>query len=510
MVERGLKFLDQKTHRELGGKCLVGMVYHNEKKKGNIDGHPQIDAAVEACLKTVDESYSIGFDYPQHEIYNTGIALLFLCDLDPQKYRPEIEHFVRALETWQRPYGAWGYPLKGLRGTTGDTSMTQYGVLGLWAAHRIAGVNVSLDTATKACGWLIRTQDPSGAWGYQGKDPGTGRGTRVKQQDVRHSMAAAGLSSIYVLADFLHLVSSSERRTDGDQPVSVKSVDEVRVQAPLTNRVNTNTLRNAMRAGDDWFKGNLKYEGTRFTHYYMYALERYFSFYARVTSIKEQANPRWYDDGVRFLADTQREDNSWNSDGATGPVVDTAYAILFLQRSTRELVGREDKGVLTAGRGLPKIVNNLRIQNNRLVADEEPGPAEAIIRRLEEDGAQDVDWVSVDQYANMKLSDNKTERAAQIESLQRVLRVGTGAARLIAVRILAKTRDLNQVPTLIYALSVQDQMVSQEARNGLRFVSRKFQGFRLPDDPEPAQIQSAISDWKRWYRSIQPAAEFWE
>ena len=512
MVDRGLEFLNDRTHAQLGGKCLLGMTYHialERSEDGPPIDHPQIVAAVEACLKTVDESSSIGLDYPQHEIYNTGIALIFLCELDPEKYRPEIEHFVRSLEKWQRSYGAWGYPRNHLHDKTGDTSMTQYAVLGLWAAHELGGVDVNVDAATRACGWLLRTQDPSGAWGYQGRDPGTFK-ERVQQQKIRHSMAAAGLSSIYVLAHLLNLLPSSEIKTDSDQPVSDKSVDVVKREGPLTRTISSDLLRNGMRAGEAWFAENMRYEGTQFTHYYMYALERYYTFYEWVTGNEGKKEPRWYNEGVRFLADTQRENGQWNSAGATGPVVDTAYAILFLKRGTKRLLPHEDKGVLIASRGLPKNTANFRIENNRVVADEEPGPAEAIIRRLENEGAEEVDWASVDQFANMRLSEDAVERVTQIESLERILRAGTGPARLIAVRVLAKNRDLDQVPALIYALSSVDPFIRQEARKGLRFVSRKVQGFELPDDPEPGQIQSAIAGWKRWYSSIEPEAEFWE
>ena len=49
--------------------------------------------------------------------------------------------------------------------------------------------------------WLIRTQDPSGGFGYQGK---IGEGNKlVKQSEVRQSLSAAGLGSVYACSDML-------------------------------------------------------------------------------------------------------------------------------------------------------------------------------------------------------------------------------------------------------------------------------------------------------------------
>ena len=49
-----------------------------------------------------------------------------------------------------------------------------------------------------------------------------------------------------------------------------------------------------------------------------------------------------------------------------------------------------------------------------------------------------------------------------------------------------------------------------EARDGLRFISRKFYGYRLPDKPTEAQAQAAQAKWKEWYLAIRPDAELME
>jgi len=47
-----------------------------------------------------------------------------------------------------------------------------------------------------------------------------------------------------------------------------------------------------------------------------------------------------------------------------------------------------------------------------------------------------------------------------------------------------------------------------EADRGLRFLSRKFGGVGLPDEPTARDIQAAIKAWKEWYKTIRPEAEF--
>jgi hypothetical protein len=39
-------------------------------------------------------------------------------------------------------------------------------------------------------------------------------------------------------------------------------------------------------------------------------------------------------------------------------------------------------------------------------------------------------------------------------------------------------------------------------------VSRKFDGFDLPDRPTPRQAAVAAEKWKAWYRTIRPDAVF--
>ena len=81
--------------------------------------------------------------------------------------------------------------------TTGDTSMTQYAVLGLWTAKQ-HGIAVPQETVwRRVCNWLIRTQDPIRRVGVS-RHRSPIRTSRVKQRPIRPSLAAAGLGSTYI------------------------------------------------------------------------------------------------------------------------------------------------------------------------------------------------------------------------------------------------------------------------------------------------------------------------
>ena len=67
------------------------------------------------------------------------------------------------------------------------------------------GISPDVDSVEECTNWLLRTQDPGGAWGYQGKDPGDM--TRVAQTKISLSMLAAGLGSTMICGNMLGLLS---------------------------------------------------------------------------------------------------------------------------------------------------------------------------------------------------------------------------------------------------------------------------------------------------------------
>jgi len=90
--------------------------------------------------------------------------------------------------------------------------------------------------------------------------------------------------------------------------------------------------------------------------------------------------------------------------------------------------------------------------------------------------------------------------------LEQLARGGEPRVRLLAVHALGRAGNLDYVATLIYALTDPDRRVVIEARDGLRFVSRRFDGFGPPDDFTDKQRFEAVDAWKDWYRTLRPTA----
>ena len=77
-------------------------------------------------------------------------------------------------------------------------------------------------------------------------------------------------------------------------------------------------MQQAQARGNAWLQTNYmipmdkRKDVPDWTNYYMYALERYFSFREAAEGNQEK-EPRWYNDGVRYLMKTQAEDGSWTA-----------------------------------------------------------------------------------------------------------------------------------------------------------------------------------------------------
>ena len=507
MVKKGLRYLAKASEGRLGGVCLMGMAF---KKDGQDENHPVISKAIQQCRQTA----SRGAVAVNEDIYSTGIAIIFLCDMDEQTgtYGSEIQTLLESLELRQKPEGGWGYPTGG-NAPTGDTSMTQYGVLSTWYAYR-NGNDASLNSAEEVCNWLIRTQDPSGGFGYQGEDPGLGDYRRVNQASVGHALSAAGSGSVYILADLLgftraHVVPESTGLPDALKLVQAEKAGEA--GGPLTKEVSRKLIRRAMKDADRWMARNYKIDPESWTHYYLYALERYQSFREMATG---KVSPRWYDDGVRYLGRTQKRNGSWKSGG--GDAVDTSFALLFLQRSTKKTIEKVDPlksfgdSTLVGGRDLKGDPTKMHMQRGRIVRETQKGAADDILSILDDPDHPDLDYL-VEYPSEMMLSEDPAERAKQVARLRRMAESGEHyKSRVVAVRTLARMRDLDHVPVLIHALTDPDSPVVHEARDGLRFVSRRFTGFGLKDRPGKSDVQSAVSKWKQWYLSVRPGAEFYD
>jgi len=478
-------------YHRLGGKCLVGMTMY--KYYGKAD-HKLVQVAVEAIREQVEK----GVPWTTNSNYSVGIALIFLAEVDPDLYRVEIEALVKALLKRQMQNGGWSYSDH----KTGDTSQTQYAVLGMWMAGR-QNIEVPQDAVDRVCEWLMRVQAPNGSWGYQGKDPGNYN--RVKQDRETHSLAAAGLGSAYVCAELMGFITPPEKKQKSSTglPAALRPVQD-ETKAKAGTKVNKAKLAETLRNGDGWFdRIGDRLVAPEYQHYFMYALERYMSFREIASGSKDSY---WYDWGVDYLAETQADDGSWKSCEA-GPVIDSSFAVLFLLRSTQKSIKRivEESGITHGGKDLPDDLTNIIVdQTGKVLDTKETPPIELLMQQLEEG---DINEIDSSIPMELELSTDPEKRASELVRLRRMVMNGAYQARLTAVRTITRDRDIENVPVLIYALSDPDYRVVKAAQRGLRYISRRIEGFGLvvaEKRPTKPDYQKAQDHWKAWYRSIRP------
>ena len=501
MVKSAQEYLSGATDSRLGGACLIGLVFIKERQFD----HPRVTQAVQQCLEFAKQPTADMAAY--REVYSLGLAPIFLCELDPQRYKSVIEKFLAALWRRQQPGGGFGY----VGNSRGDTSMTQYAVLAMWTAHR-SGFEIPGQNAISVAEWLLRTQDPTGAWGYQGEDPGENSNQPEPQTEIRPSLVAAGLGSVYVCSSLLGL-NELVLKVKGEVspvPPAFVAVPEVGGTSLDMSRSRglASRVKKAIVGGNKWIAGQpIIPAEKRYLHYYLYGLERYQSFreLAEGRSVRE---PEWYDAGVEYLAASQQSDGSFPSN-TDSLAIDTAFATLFLQRSTKKAIQANPfgEGLLVGGRGLPADTSDVRLLAGRVVGASQEQTSEALLAILEDPNNPDFERLLADP-GSVLLDADEILRSDDIQRFHRLVRGGDYRVRRMAVELLGQRRNLDHVPILIYALGDPDQRIAARARDALRLISRKIDGV-VPADAD--QGNSGVDEarlWKNWLKTVRPGAEF--
>ncbi len=491
-VRRAVDYLTtQGNDPRVGAKTLVGRVLVMNQQPD----HPKVAEAVSALRQSLHNLPEV------LDIYTLGLSLAFLVELDPEKYRDEIDLLLKQLERRQMPHGGWGYPGR----FTGDTSMTQNALLGAWVAQQY-GRDLPLDSWIRATQWLLRTQDPSGAFGYQGvlAEPGS----RVAQNEITVTMTAAGWGSLYLAGDRLGLISLSTAET-AKPPEGFQAVKPAapRTTVPLTEAIDRKTFQQTLQLAEGWYKTREKALPAQFLNYFFYTYERMQTL-RDIAAQRPLAEPEWYTEAAQYIIKSQRDDGAWN--GNEDLVPSTCFAVLFLTRSTHEAIERArtyGAGILIGGRGVPTGQGDIELRLGKVVAKPLQGPAEELVAKLENPNHPDFDRA-------IEGLDQLVERAdvAVLGKLKRQLRAlaagGSPEAKAAALTALGRSRDFDQAPLLIAALSDPDAHVFHAAHDALRHMSRRFSVPRIVNDPDETAKRLEAEKWKAWYRTLKPDAQF--
>jgi hypothetical protein len=486
-----------------GAKALVAMcVLKHYKDTGREDAgrnHPKVAEAVKSIQDTLQKGFA-----PQQLVYNTGICLIFLLELDRVQYHSEMVQLLALQQDNQRETG--GYDYGGITVFHGDISVSQYGVLGMWAC-RMAEIPVPMENWERATNWLLRVQDPGGGYGYKATDPGNS--TRVIQPEVRQSLSAAGLGSLCICAASI-LAPPEEKPKETGPPQLTRVQKLVPPSQERSTNISMAPVNEALALGKSYFSKqyNSDYvmDPPSWTHYYMYAMERYKSFLAELYP-KEKADNKWYDDGYAMLAKSQNADGSFRTLG--DPVINTAFGVLFLMRSTEKIIQHAKTfggGLLVGGKGLPENSADLLVAPGGIRTKPLKGPAMDLLAKLAPDDPHMEEILAgLEGQSLVQEGDRLNEVQKRLHAL--MAQAKTTEAKAAALELIGRTRNLDEAPLLIEALKDPNPVVLDAAVNALRFLARKFGNAGYYGADKNGRKQ-AIQRWKAWYRDIRPNAVF--
>jgi hypothetical protein len=454
---------------------------------------PASDPAVSACMARIRKQFLSGGYVPDrrggHDVYEAAVVAMALSNLSSESRRAELEVIAQYLHSKQKANGSWDYDGR----DHGDTSISQYAVLGLWEADN-GGANVPPTVWDHAADWFISVQGPMGSWNYHRDEPGG-------PETV--SMTAAGVGSLLICQRQLNRY---RRSTETSSALLTPILGEGQKARYDPSNANAR-LDAAIRRGMAWIAANFTTDtGNQIigqsAYYGLYGIERIGALADRQTLGRVD----WFEMGRRMIHATQRQDGSWDS--AFGDVPNTCWAVLFITKSTAKTIKRIEvkslgAGTLLGGRGLPKDLSNLTVAGGRVVSRPMNGAVEGMLAVLEDPRAE-----LADSALSGIVGHYRTEGAAalrpQKDRFLKLLKDRDPGLRKLAAWSLARTGDLDTAPALIESLTDPDEGVVTLAREGLQLLSRKISGFGPPTPSTPAQREAAAARWRSWYAAIRP------
>lgn len=524
-VQRGIAYLKKNGAAGQGGRATISAL---AMLKADLPvDTPEIKQILDKITAKVIKGKYTPSVLHEHG-YESGLDAITLETADSVKYKPEIEAIAKYIISVQNKGGDWNY-LNQIG--NGDTSITQYGILGLWAASR-AGVRVPGDVWDGAAAWHLRTQTPNGGFVYHPNEGGN---------EVTIGMTTAATASLHVCRMYLFptqdgkvfkktepKVYRSSRRfgiLDRITPEAGEIGDRTDKGPRVTGYVpkaSVAKIDEAIVKGLEWLTQNFTIrQANRFRLYYLYTLERL----TALADLSTIGDHDWYAEGAEYLLEVQQPDGSWTAE--TGALPDTAFSVLFLIRATNKMLERKTgprrvgTGLLAGGRGLPDNLNALQVKDGKVGSRKAQGTIDELLAELENVKAP-VESVQKAIVESVQLGDREA-LIAQVDRLKTLARHQRPEVRRTALWGLGRSRDLRLVPLLIAALNDSDVDVVVEANNALCFLSRRADGVGMNPNPLDALDEEATAEdktaalnawradavkrWRAWYLTVRPYDE---
>ncbi len=517
IVRRAADYLRTTLPSDMGHKVLRSLAIAEASlriDKMIPEGDPLIDSGVEAAM-----AYTRGADgraVDGETMYATGVCVVLLS-LYGDAYRENLQSALQLLEERQQAGGGWGYKADGTASDYGDTSQMQYCCLAMWVSKRL-GLEVKPTMAKNALEWLIETQAGDGGWRYRATR-GDPRSRASGGAGVTLSLTAAGAGSVYMLSDILGATPPAKikrrSRTPGfDLPLVVQefipTVDEDPSTQPAegsSQYVSVDTVRGTMGRANGWLRQNFRPDPEAWRYYFLYGFERY-AYFREAIEGEVSELPDWYDRGVDFLRGIQQQDGSFRNEGGGGesqpPLVSTAFAVLFLVRSTELLANETVTGQVLGSQGFQS--GKLALRRGQIVNEQIQQNVEDFMQAIESGKELDLAQFS-GSLSNLIVPTDPAQRAQYLQRLRVLVNDEDFDKRYVAVRYLGSVRELDNVPALIYAMTDPAPDIVVAAHNGLRFISRKIDSIQLPAGANRENCKGIKEQWEKWYLSVRPGAD---
>lgn len=496
-VEKAVAFLS--SDKIIISDTQSGLAAYALLKAGLGPENPVVARGIASAAKRGQSQAYHGYDH----IYMSGVDAMLLSDVDPDAYQSSLQGIADYISSAQKPDGSWSDTQQ----AAGDISMSQYGILGLWAAKR-AKCNVSPQVLDRAASFFLKGRNGDGGWPYRpGTTLGPGRGKST------HNMTMAGGGCVAIARDMFFGPRGGVKKKEDkkfevltkEDPTEEKSAVEGGQFADFSPSNGKASLDAAVDRALGWNQARFAVVPPQ-EHkiYYFYCLERA----AALANLPEG----WfttYGDGLLTL---QADDGSFATH--SGTTVGTSFAILYFMRSTKQILDKLYASGLQAGGRL----EDLRKKETK----KELGPLDELLAQMEKADLSQLDDIDAEAVAEKIAFGSREELVGQVDLLKRLATHKDASNRRAALFALGRTGDFELIPLMLKGLRDPNVDVNLQALDALRYISRKPNGFGISYEPfegvETADDETklkavnawrtkAFRAWGNWYRSVRPFEE---
>lgn len=510
-IAKGITYIKSKFGDTRGGYRTLAA--YAMVKAGDPPTNPMVVQAIgDIRAKMTSDGYRATDGH--YAIYEAGMDLMFLCDVNPGEHKAMIEAIVNYLKTTQNAAGFWTYPGE----TDPDTSITQYAMLGLWAAER-TGMQTDLGMWGRAANWLMRTQMADGGFSYR---PGTTGGFDMGKSAPSMTNAGTGcllIARIYLYPDRPYYGQTQTQKRFG----LLEDARQAELQAQAENRRKSAgeiptiaALDASIGRGLAWINSHWTTQSSNaFRAYFFYTMERV----GALTGGKTIGPHDWFEECLPPLLKSQKADGSWDDHSHLDAA--TALNVLFLTRTTGKIIEKMNiaGGLQTGGRGLPDDLAKAAISKGKLKDRKSQGGLDDLLSELANQDTSALEDAQTAIVEKVQIG-NREELLGQLDTLRRLIKHPSAEVRRTAAWALGRSGQLQDARLLIDALHDVDVDVLVEANASLRFLSRKLAGVGvaespfqdLPENADDTAKRAAVAAWRRealkrwtaWFTRVRP------